>query len=261
MGAVKVTESSKQNISASTQFIEDLQKEALSHRALNHPLIDRLKAGDFKSPRLALEDFFYQYLAYSKNFLRFLTATVSQLERLEHRAWLLDNLLEESGHVAEEEAKELRKIGVEMEWIQGVAHPILYQNFLTAIGKDEDYQSQHGFCPESTEWSQKFLKYCQTSSAEQAVGAMGLGTENIVKHIYWPLLEAIKTHLNISSKDRVFFDLHALLDDEHGKIFDRIAGELGQTKESQEQIRAGMLKALDLRAEYFDAMLKRAEGI
>ncbi|TQV75369.1 iron-containing redox enzyme family protein [Aliikangiella marina] len=242
-------------------FIADLNQEALEHRAVNHPYLTRLASGSFTDPSAVLKDFAFQYLAYSQDFLRYLTATISKLESRQHRDWLVENLIEESGHIDEHEAKELTSIGIKMEWVQGVPHPLLFMRFLDAIGYDKSYRKQNDFSDEAKIWSHMFLNACSAGSAAQSLGAMGLGTENIVKYIYKPILQAIKNFLNVSEKDRVFFDLHALLDDEHGEIINNIAVEYARYDRHREMIREGMLMALNLRAGFFDAMMIRADTI
>lgn len=255
---MKLQSVSKQNNQSSPyHFICELNQQALNHRALNHPYLRCIEKGDFENPTEAIKDLTYQYLAYSKNFLRYLTVTISKLQRREHREKLLENLMEESGLVPEEDALILEQIGIDISWVQGVSHPKLYTRFLDAIGFDSAYRMRVPFCDESRIWSKLFLKTCSIGNVEQAIGAIGIGTENIVKHVYRPILGAIKNFLNVESKDRVFFDLHALLDDEHGEVLNFIAEEHATTIEQRKSIRDGMLMALQLRAGFFDAMFSR----
>lgn len=249
------------SIENSTNYIAQLNHEALEHRAIKHPFLNRLANGDFQEPSAVLRDFSFQYLAYSQDFLRYLTATISKLESRTHRDWLVENLIEESGHIDEGEAKALEAIGIKLEWVRGIPHPLLFTRFLDSIGYDKRYREQNDFCDEAKIWSHMFLNACSAGNAAQSLGAMGLGTENIVKHIYQPILKAINNFLTVNAKDRVFFDLHALLDDEHGDIINNIAIEYARYERHREMIREGMLMALNLRAGFFDAMLVRAEAI
>jgi pyrroloquinoline quinone (PQQ) biosynthesis protein C len=76
------------------------------------------------------------------------------------------------------------------------------------------------------------------------------------------LIEAIEKHTTLSLFDYVFFPLHTEVDDEHGLILLRIAEELAsEGEESALQLRKGMLKALNLRASYWDNMYDRAKKI
>jgi len=242
----------------SKAFIHALTEEALAHRALNHPFLRSLSDGTFKNPSLVLKDFTYNYLAYSKDFMRFLTATIAQLEEREHRELLIANLMEEAGKVDADDEPALAEAGIKLDWIRGVPHPVLYHRFLKAVGMDENFRKKHEFCDESLTWSRTFLTVCTTGGAAQALGAMGLGTENIVKYIYRHITSAIDKHLPVSKEERVFFDLHAAVDDEHGEVIDEIAAFHAQFRRNREPLRNGMLMALNARAAFFDGMMVRA---
>jgi hypothetical protein len=74
------------------------------------------------------------------------------------------------------------------------------------------------------------------------------------------LIVAIRRDLRVTPRDRVFFDLHSMIDDEHGVILDDIAVDLIRQDPAQEQeIRRGMELALQLRASFFDTLQRRAE--
>ncbi len=243
------------------KFIAELNEEAKHHRAIHHPYLQKLICGDLPDPKASLKDFFFQYLAYSVDFMRYLMATMSQLDDRKYREKLMGNLMEESGRVDPEDASKLAEIGVQLEWVQGVPHPDLFKRFLRAIDINESYLDKNDFCDDAKIWRKMFLNVCTSGGGAQALGAMGIGTENIVKYVYLQILEAIKVHLKVSPKDRVFFDLHALLDDEHGEILDNIAVEYARYERNRPDLRNGMLMALNLRASFFDAMMSRAENL
>jgi len=114
-------------------YINSLQERADNHRAVRHPYLQRLAKGDVPNVLGAIQDLTFQYQAYSGDFIRYLTATIAQLTKREHRAALLQNLTEESGQIHEEDIPELEKIGIDVEWIRGIAHPHLYIRFLDAV--------------------------------------------------------------------------------------------------------------------------------
>lgn len=249
------------SIDESRKFIHALGEEAIAHRALNHPFLHALKNGDFKNPQQVLKDFTFNYLAYSKDFMRFLTATIAQIEEREHREMLIHNLMEEAGKIDPDDEPALREAGIKIEWIQGVPHPVLYQRFLNAVGMDEKFRNNTEFCDEALIWSRMFLMVCSTGGAAQALGAMGLGTENIVKYVYKHIITAIEKHMNVTPEQRVFFDLHAAVDDEHGEVIDEIAAHHAQYRRNREPLRNGMLLALNARAAFFDGMMVRAQHL
>lgn len=238
--------------------MQALLKEAENHRAVHHPYLKALANGEFKNNHRILQDFAAQYGHYSAWFPRYLTGVISKLENAEHRRHLLDNLAEESGHLHEEDLEAIRELGIKDEWVQGIPHPQLFRRFQKAIGADPD--AKPGI--EVAIWRESFLSLIQGNSAVSAVGAIGLGTESVVKHIYHPIIEAIRKHTSLSLEEYVFFPLHTEVDDEHGLILLNIAGELAaQGPEQAWELRKGMLKALNLRAAYWDDMMVRAQAI
>ena len=238
--------------------MELLINEALQHRAVNHPYLKALANGEFENMEAVLKDFASQYGFYSSWFPRYLTAVISKLDNPEFRAHLLDNLSEESGHLHEEDMEAVRALGIKDEWVQGIPHPKLFKRFQVAIGVDPSAQPDI----EVDIWRDSFLALMQGGSAVSAVGAIGLGTESIVKHIYKDIITAIEKHTNLSLEDYVFFPLHTEVDDEHGLILLDIAEKMAsQSPEEERELRKGMLKALNLRAAYWDGMYSRAKAI
>lgn len=238
--------------------MELLVKEALEHRAVNHPYLKALANGEFENMDAVLKDFASQYGFYSSWFPRYLTAVISKLENPEFRTHLLDNLSEESGHLHEEDMEAVRALGIKDEWVQGIPHPKLFKRFQVAMGVDHSAQPDI----EVDIWRDSFLALMQGGSAVSAVGAIGLGTESIVKHIYKDIITAIEKHTNLSLEDYVFFPLHTEVDDDHGLILLDIAEKMAsQSPEEERELRKGMLKALNLRAAYWDGMYNRAKAI
>lgn len=235
-------------------FVVDLAAEALRHRAVHHPYLAALETGMLPDTRWALADFASQYYGYSKHFPRYLTTVMSRLEDAAHRRALLQNLTEESGTYEQDELDELAANGVQAEWIAGIPHPALFLRFAHAIGAEPSkVESDAVLC-----WREMFLSVLVHGSPAEAVGALGLGTENIVRTIYEPFVRAIGRVPELSPRDTVFFPLHTTVDDHHQATLQAIAASFAGTMEGRAALRRGMLKALSLRASYWDWMLSRA---
>jgi pyrroloquinoline quinone (PQQ) biosynthesis protein C len=120
-----------------------------------------------------------------------------------------------------------------------------------------DGQSKPGI--EVEIWREGFLSLVQNSSMPAAVGAIGLGTESVVKYIYRDIIQALERYTNLSLEQYVFFPLHTEVDDEHGLILLNIAEQIAsESPEAERELRKGMLRALNLRASFWDDMYKRA---
>lgn len=238
--------------------MQALIAEAQNHRAVHHPYLLALRSGEFKRMDLVLRDFALQYGAYSAWFPRYLTAVIAKLEDPKHRLYLLDNLAEESGRLDEHAIAAIESLGIHKEWVDGIAHPLLFERFQNAIGVERS----EPIGIEVQIWRESFLGLVQHTSAASAVGAIGLGTESIVKDIYRHFIDAIETHTSLTLREYAFFPLHTEVDDEHGVILLQIAEELASTSEdAHEDLRKGMLKALNLRASFWDDMYARAKAI
>jgi pyrroloquinoline quinone (PQQ) biosynthesis protein C len=237
-------------------FVEELSEQSLLHQAVNHPYLEALSTGENLDTRWALTDFAQQYYGYSKDFPRYLTAVISRLEEPRHRTGLMQNLTEESGVYQPEELAELAEIGIEPEWIVGQPHPLLFGRFSRAMGV-----RAQGLPTESDQitcWREMFLALLTNGTPAEAVGALGLGTENIVSTIYQPFSNALARLPDLHPRDTVFFALHTAVDDDHQETLQRIAADLAVDAASRSELRRGMLKALCLRSSFWDWMYRRA---
>lgn len=232
-----------------------LEARAVRHRAVQHPYLRALADGDLPDTRWALRDFARHYTHYSRHFPQYLTAVVSRLDVPAHRQLLLDNLAEESGRYGADELAALAAIGVRAEWIAGVAHPVLFQRFARAIGAEAPD------APESDAvrcWRELLMATLLHGSPAQAVGALGLGTEQIVRPMYARFVAAIARCPELSPADTVFFPLHTAVDDHHHASLRRIAVDLAGAPGGLDELRRGMVKALQLRASFWDWLHARA---
>lgn len=235
-------------------FVERLAEEGLAHRAVRHPYLRALATGHLPDVRWALADFGRQYYGYSRWFPRYLTATISRLESAEHRDALLENLVEESGTYGEEDKRELAALGIPVDWYDGVPHPDLFARFARSLDVD---LAEHVEVDQVVCWRELFLEVLRQGSPAEAIGALGLGTENIVSTMYQSFVHAIAAE-GLSGRDTVFFPLHTAVDDEHQAVLQDIAVSCAGTAQGRMDLRRGMLKALQCRSAFWDWMLERA---
>lgn len=235
--------------------LQNLEQEAIQHTAVHHPYLRELSNGKFADMIQAIRDFSKQYYYYSEWFPRYINAVASRLSNANHIEALLQNLSEEKGLLAKEDLERIRKIGIEPTWVDGIPHPELYIRYLRALQTN----IQAPPCVEVVTWRESFLKYLQTASEPEIIGAIGLGTESVVKHIYPYIIKAIKSYTSLSLSDYVFFPLHTEVDDAHGAAILQITEDIiANDEENMESVRKGMLTALELRNTFWNAMKKRA---
>ncbi len=240
------------------QRMESLVSEAKAHKATNHPYLIDLQNGNFEDPLWAIKDFSVQYAGYTAWFPKYLTITMSKLEKHSHRMHFIQNLSEEGGIIDPDEAEELKSLGIEEDWVQGIPHPELFKRFQQALGVHPDQEVDEPVII----WREMFYSILLHGSAAEAIGAIGIGTESIVKYMYQYLTKGIQDHTALHKRDYVFFELHSEIDDAHGKAMIEVANELTENSpESYFDLRKGMLKALGLRGMFWDLMHERAKNL
>jgi pyrroloquinoline quinone (PQQ) biosynthesis protein C len=232
-----------------------LAAEALQHRAVRHPYLRALADGGFGNTRAALADFARHYHGYSVCFPRYLALVIGRLESPLHRGALLENLTEESGHYPEEELDVLAGMGIQRAWIEGIPHPKLFERFSRALGVEPGH---HEEALEVVCWREMLMAVLAGGSPAEAVGAIGLGTENIVRAIYQPICRAIRRVPELCAEDTVFFPLHTAVDDHHQETLQEIAIDLAATPQGIRDLAKGMRKALALRSAFWDWLEERA---
>ena len=168
----------------------------------------------------------------------------------------MENLTEEAGIYEQEELEELAEIGVEKEWVDGVPHPLLFRRFCQAAGVEDsgsETDSVEVIC-----WREMFLAVLSGGSTAEALGALGLGTENVVSTMYQHFLPALEV-LDVPPSETVFFPLHAAVDDHHQETLMDISRHYAGTEAGRTDLLKGMRKALALRAGFWDWMYLRAQ--
>ena len=236
-------------------FLAGVAEEGTSHRAVNHPYLLALRDSTLPDMKWALADFARQYHGYSAHFPRYLTTVIGRLELPEHRAALMENLTEEAGIYDPEEMEELVEIGVEKQWIDGIPHPLLFRRFCQAAGVEDS--DPNGDSVEVICWREMFLAVLAGGSTAEALGALGLGTENVVSTMYQHFLPALGV-LDVPPSETVFFPLHAAVDDHHQETLMNISRHYAGTKAGRFDLLKGMRKALTLRAGFWDWLHMRA---
>jgi pyrroloquinoline quinone (PQQ) biosynthesis protein C len=235
------------------EYVDSLQRYARSSRAARHPLLAVVADGAFASHRTAMRTFFREYYHYSRRFTRFLASVMAALEEPEHRAALVPNSAEEAGHLDDRHIIELVAAGLDPEDV-AAPHPQLFRRFLVAIGlppAELDGATPH---VATAAWIRSFEALCRTDEAT-AVGALGIATEGIVRDMYQHILAGIRRAWpDLSARDRAFFELHALVDDDHAAILRTIAIALAAGPAGRHRLAVGVLSALDARASFYDQM-------
>jgi pyrroloquinoline-quinone synthase len=239
---------------APNAFVDELQAYAIASYAVRHPLLSEIAEGRFSDLAGAIRRFLSEYYFYSRRFTQALGATLAALDDPEHRAWLNGNMAEESGVLERDHEQPLRDHGIDPEWVKA-PHPLLFRRSLQAMSLTTDEILSRVPLVCTSTWVESFLAICRHGGQAQAVGALGIGTEGVVAVMYSQLLRGIKRAWpSMTARERVFFDLHALVDDDHAGILRRIAVDLARTREGRRDLAVGTNKALAVRGVFFDEL-------
>ena len=234
-------------------YVGGLQRYAQMSRAARHPLLEMVAGGAFLRQRAALRRFFREYYHYSRRFTRFLASVMAALEEPEHRAALVPNSAEEAGHLDQQHIVELVSAGIDPADV-AAPHPQLFRRFLLGVGLapgELDGATPH---VATASWIRSFEALCRADEAS-AVGALGLATEGIVRGMYQQLLAGIRgAWPELGARERAFFELHALVDDDHAETLRAIAVALSAEPDGRRGLAVGVLGALDARASFYDQM-------
>ncbi|QMU62142.1 MAG: DUF3050 domain-containing protein [Gammaproteobacteria bacterium] len=235
-------------------FIKRVSNEVLDSTAINHPYLQAIRKGDFPNINFAFKDFAFQYGIYSAQFVIYLSAVIENFSNTKHKQILQANLAEENGNIHDVELPFDVLASVENQ-----SHTHLFRRFQKALGVDDEYCKTASDRQAGLQWSQQFLQLCEMNECI-GIGAIGIGTELIVSHIYNQILEGLKAHSNLTMTQRVFFDLHSECDEEHAAQMLLVAEDLAKDQNACEQIEYGVNMAVNMRTVFWDKMLERAQS-
>ena len=140
-------------------------------------------------------------------------------------------------------------------------HKKMFDIFSNEVGATKHYQKKNNTCLTSKVWGDLFHQKCMSNLPGVGIGAIGIGTEFIVPHIYSSILKAVKYEKSLSYKCSYFFELHTNCDIDHGNTLIKCITEIAKSKEAREGLRFGVFSALNLRKAFWDTMLARAKLI
>src|SRR5262245_36236468 len=166
--------------------IRALVNESFAHRAVHHPYLQAFARGDFRDPLAAVRQYAWEYSGYSAWFPQYLRSVIDRLQRDDHRTLLLHNLEAEKGQLGEDDCEALRGVGIDPATVMGVPHPVLFRRFCYSLGITDAQLAAPSAA--AVQWRTRFFQFLQNATEAQAVGALGLGTEQIVRPVYEKLL-------------------------------------------------------------------------
>jgi pyrroloquinoline quinone (PQQ) biosynthesis protein C len=203
-----------------------------SIRALDEvPFLDRCRQGTVTPEELRA--FLVQQYFYSRHFTRYLCALLSNITNDADRSELIHNLLEEMGFSG------------------GKPHAQIYASMMAKMGCDPVGESIH---PATQELINGMFDCCRDGNPMVGLGALCLGAEAIVPHVYSQVVEGFRSVGE--TDDRLeFFLLHIESDDEHALTMRRIIEkELAVHPEQRSVLQSAARRIIAARRRFFEAI-------
>lgn len=207
------------------------------HPFWNNSLLKAIKAGHLS--RTDYKFVFEQYYFYSKNFTRYISGLMANMEDDLLRSRLSENLWEEGGGAKPEDR-----------------HAQIFRNFLKS-GLDIDVAS---ISPtDSTRlFVREYLDFCKDQPPVSGSSFLSLGTEAIVARLYGVMVEGM-LKAGIEEEHLHFFRLHMACDDAHAETLEQIMASYEQLPNWFGQCRSAADYALTLRKNFFESLYQELE--
>ena len=204
-----------------------------AHSFWNNSLFAACRAGT-----LTKADFqfvFAQYYLYSKNFTRYLSGLMANLDDDLLRSRLSQNLWEEGGGAAPEKR-----------------HAQIFRNFLRGGLGIDIAAIEFASCTKL--FVDQFLANCIQRDAQHASAFLSLGTEGIVARMYSILVEGLRK-AGVAEEHLEFFHIHIACDDDHAATLHDILCSFREKPEWERMCRKALDLSLCLRRDFFDALM------
>lgn len=199
--------------------------------------LERCRSGEIT--RAELEDFLVQQFHYSRHFTRYLCALLANLANESDRTELTENLFEEMG------------LGDD----QQIPHSRIYRDMLTALALDP---TKAPAFQETQDLAETMLKLCSNEDPVVGLGALCLGAEAIVPHLYTQIRAALIS-AGFPRDELVFFDIHIEGDDEHAETMKAIVQrELAKDPSALKRLNSAASLIVRRRVAFFDGISMRS---
>lgn len=208
-----------------------LEKEWLENLDAS-PFLQRCREGRVTLEEL--ESFAVQHFHYSRHFTRYLCALLSNIRNDGDRLHLVDNLVDEMG----------------LGKTTATPHSQLYREMLAKLGWTPETHTPH---PETVRLVETMLESCRNPNPLIGLGALCLGAEAIVPHIYQQIIAGFRAN-HVDDEKLLFFKLHVECDDDHARTMKEIIERDLDTEEKRSMLKCSAARTIAARARFFGSI-------
>jgi pyrroloquinoline-quinone synthase len=188
-----------------------------------------------RATRAELHRFVVQQGFYSRYFTRYLNALMANLVEENDRHALTQNLFEEMG----------------LGEVKTTPHSQIYRDMMKAMGVSYEGATPHEATAQLVD---TMFECCRSTNPMVGLGAMCLGAEAIVPHVYSTVLEGFEG-VSEPRRNLEFFFIHVSCDDDHAiTMRNIIARRLQLDPRSRIDLEYGAAKAIAARVGFFRAL-------
>ena len=242
-----------------------LEEYSLNHEAVSHHFLVNIKSMAFGQRKTSEITLLYltAYSNFTSGFANHVSLLLEKLDEPSHKEILKENLEEEMGHYDAETVKEIEQIlggdskKKAQNEIVGVPHRELYLKMLT----DLETQLDVSFRDETALLDRIVAPLIETKkdigeSIEALLGTLYFSSELIVPDLYRFFAEALRSSMNYTDPDLIFFLLHMDMDQDHAEEMKKIVFDHCMTSNQRLMIISAADKMLKARVTFYEQVIE-----
>lgn len=215
-------------------FFEELRHEVFSHKAVNHPFLERFSKGGLTQEQV--KTFAVHYYQHAKMFSHYIANIIPKIPHERDRMIMVKNLMDEYGNLNPEKT-----------------HPALFRKFLNALElKKSDWKKLKPI-PEVTNFVDRLTFLTRHEPFLVGLGAVGPGVEWVIPAMFQKIVGGLKKSISLGDDSLEYWTSHMVLDVEHGNEATEVLKHyLKGDKEREDMVRSGAMKSLEARKILWD---------
>lgn len=216
-----------------TDFPRLLKNEIYSHKAVNHPFLERFSKGNLSEEQI--KTFALHYYQHAKMFSHYIANIIPKIPHEWDRMSMVKNLMDEYGNLDPEKT-----------------HPALFRKFLKALGLEKKDWKKFKPIPEVTNFIDRLTMLTRHEPFLIGLGAVGPGVEWVIPTMFKKIVDGLKNSISIKDDDMEYWTSHIVLDVEHGDEATKVIMNYLHGKDTEDMVRTGAMKSLEARKILWD---------